>query len=68
MEDTVMCPVCKADLDFEYSAFRLDDFHGESAWFKSYGHCPECGKEYRWYEQYNFAGASEPVSISEREE
>lgn len=40
MEDTVMCPVCKADLDFEYSAFRLDDFHGESAWFKSYGHCP----------------------------
>lgn len=68
MEDTIMCPVCKADLDFEYSAFRLDDFDGESAWFKSYGHCPECGRKYRWYEQYNFAGASEPVCIDEREE
>ena len=36
MEDTVMCPVCKVDLNFEYSAFKLDNFNGESAWFKSY--------------------------------
>ena len=68
MEDTIICPVCKADLDFEYSAFKLDNFNGESGWFKSYGHCPECGRKYRWFEEFKFAGASEPVCIDEREE
>lgn len=60
-----ICPVCNGDL--EYIEFGFDDYDGDVAWFKSYGYCMECGKEYRWYEKYNFAGITLPECIGERE-
>ena len=61
-----MCSVCEADL--ECTGFWFDECDGEYVWFKSCGYCPECGREYYWYEKYNLAGVSEPVCIGEREQ
>ena len=66
MEDTIMCPVCKINL--EYTEFRLDGFDGEYAWFKSSGHCPECGRKYCWFEKFKFVSASELGCVGEKEQ
>ena len=60
-----ICPACEGDL--EYADFVLDDCDGDVVWFESRGHCPKCGKEYRWYDKYNFAGITEPKCTGERE-
>ena len=60
-----ICPVC--DTDLEYTNFVLDDCNGDEVWFKSHGHCPECGREYHWHDKYNFAGITLPECVGERE-
>lgn len=61
-----ICPACEEDL--EYTDFVLDDYNGDEVWFESHGHCPKCGREYRWYDKYNFAGITEPECVGGREE
>jgi uncharacterized protein YbaR (Trm112 family) len=60
-----VCPICEAEL--EYTEFVYDDCDGDVVWFKSHGYCPRCGKEYRWYDKYNFAGITLPECVGERE-
>ena len=66
MQDIAMCPICETEI--EYTEFVLDDCDGEIVYFKSHGCCPECGREYRWYERYYFGTITDLNCISEREE
>ena len=65
MEDMPMCPVCETEI--EYDDFMFDDCDGDAVYFKSRGHCPKCGREYRWYDSYHFAGVTEPECVGERD-
>lgn len=66
MQDIAMCPICETEID--YTNFWFDDCDGDTAYFKSYGYCPECGREYRWYDRYSFAGIVELECVGGREE
>ena len=66
MQDIAMCPICETEI--EYTDFVFDDCDGDTAYFKSHGRCPECGREYRWYERYEFADVIELECVGEREE
>ena len=66
MQDIPMCPICETEID--YIDFVFDDCDGDTAYFKSYGRCSECGREYRWYERYYFGTITDLSCISEREE
>ena len=66
MQDIPMCPICETEID--YTRFCFDDCDGDTAYFKSHGRCPECGREYRWYEKYYFGTITDLSCISEREE
>ena len=69
MEDMNMMPMCSVcETEIEYTEFVFDDCDGDAVWFKSLGHCPKCGREYRWYDKYNFAGVTEPECVGGREE
>ena len=61
-----ICSICETDL--EYTEFIYEDCDGDSVYFKSRGYCPECGREYRWYDKYDFAGVIELECDGEREE
>lgn len=61
-----MCSVCETEI--EYTEFTYDDCDGDVVYFKSRGRCPKCGREYRWYDKYNFAGVTEPKCVGGREE
>lgn len=65
MEDMKMpmCSICEVDL--EYDEFMFEDCDGDTVWFKSRGYCPECGKEYRWYDRYTFSGICDLKCVSE---
>ena len=52
MNDELKCPNCDSCLD--YGDKVNDEFDGSfyiSIWE---GHCPECGKKFRWSEIYEF--------------
>ena len=70
MEDTnmeiPMCSIC--DTELEYNEFVFDDYDGDVVWFKSHGYCPKCGRDYRWYDKYNFAGVTKPEWVEEKSE
>lgn len=66
MLDTAMCPICETEI--KYIGFWFDDCDGDTAYFKSHGRCPECGREYRWYERYYFGTITDLNCIGEREE
>lgn len=52
MSDTAMCPYCNCDL-FVDDGFGLE-FYGGKNISHYVGHCPECGKNFRWKEIYLF--------------
>lgn len=52
MSDTAMCPHCDHDLFIDDSTdIEYDSGKNISYWV---GHCPECGKNFRWKEIYLF--------------
>lgn len=52
MNDELKCPDCDFYLDYDD---KLDDgFDGSFYSSLCEGHCPECGKKFRWKEIYKF--------------
>ena len=60
-----MCSVC--DTELEYTEFVFDGCDGDTVWYESHGCCPECGREYRWYDKYNFVGVTEPECVGKKD-
>lgn len=68
MKDMNMMPMCSVcDIELEYTKFVFDGRDGDIVWYESYGYCPECGREYRWYEENHFAGIAGLECVSEKE-
>ena len=46
------CPECEVELDFDDT---IDEWcNGDVIELKEVGHCPKCGKEYKWKDVYNW--------------
>lgn len=52
MNDSAMCPHCECDL-FIDDCFDIEYDSGKNISHLA-GHCPECGKNFRWKEVYLF--------------
>lgn len=48
---------CGEELEFDYNMDIWSD--GDVATMPSYGHCPKCGKKYRWLDHYELSHWSE---------
>lgn len=48
---------CGEELEFDYDTGVWCD--GDVATMASYGHCPKCGKKYRWLDHYTLSHWSE---------
>ena len=47
------CNYCE-DSMLDYDVFELEDCDGDVTYFHCEGHCPQCGRTYRWTEHYIF--------------
>ena len=47
------CEVCKVDLDLDDDAYTWAD--EEVVEVKNKGHCPKCGKKYKWRDIYKYS-------------
>ena len=46
------CPECEVELDFDDT---IDEWcNGDVIELKKVGHCPNCGKEYKWKDVYSW--------------
>ena len=61
MSDYATCPYCDCDL-YTDDCFDIEYDSGEniSHWV---GHCPECGKDFRWEEVYLFDRVENLVEV-----
>lgn len=48
------CPYCKVELDFDDHYDMYDD--GGTIICRAIGHCPKCGKRFKWEDLYTFCG------------
>lgn len=48
------CPYCKVELDFDDHYDMYDD--GDTIICRAIGHCPKCGKHFKWEDLYTFCG------------
>ena len=65
MFDLPMCPQCKVEL--ETRNFFFEDCSGDAVWFSADGRCPSCHRNFRWEEEYVFAGCTEPECVGEED-
>ena len=69
MEDMNMIPMCSVcEIELEYTQFVFDYCDADNAYFRSCGYCPECGREYHWFDRYDFVGIIELECAGERED
>lgn len=47
------CLECKVELEFDDTVDTYAD--GDIVIFYEIGHCPKCGKKYKWKDVYNFS-------------
>lgn len=47
------CKICGTELEFDDTTDQYSD--ADIVIFYELGHCPKCGKDYKWKDKYNFS-------------